>query len=83
MNDIGTIIDNLIHLSDRNLISLFFKAFAVILSFLYLIYTIIAQRQTKLMIRTLASPRQGLILFISTLQVFVAIALVIMALLFV
>ena len=81
--DINTILNNFLHISDSSLVSLFFKAFALLLSFLYLIYTIIAQRQTRLMLRTLESKSHGFILLISTIQIFVALALVALAFVFV
>lgn len=77
------IINRLIHITDLSLVSIFFKAFAVLLSILYLLYTIIAHRQTKLMIRTLETKRQGVILLISTIQMFAALVLVILAFVFV
>ncbi|MEN9327478.1 MAG: hypothetical protein RI947_286 [Candidatus Parcubacteria bacterium] len=80
---IEEIINRLIHIGDMNLTSLFFKAFAVLLSILYLLYTIIAHRQTKLMIRTLHTNNHGVILLISTIQIFVALAVVALAFLFV
>lgn len=84
MNEIlDTLINRAIHLSDLSLISLFFKAFAVLLSILYLLYTIIAHRQTRLMTHTLETKSQGFILLVSTIQIFAALALVALAFFFV
>ena len=67
------------NLEAKGLLFLFFKAFAVILSFLYLIYAVVILRQTQVMNRTLTIGRSPLILFISFLQIVFGVVLVILA----
>ena len=57
----------------------FIKAFAVVLSFIYLLYAIVITRQVGVMNRTLRTPLGGLLTFISFLQVIIALGLVIYA----
>ncbi len=62
-----------------NLFSLFFKAFAITLSFIYLIYTIVIYRQTQIMLRTLIVKNNQIILAISFIQIIIAILLILLA----
>lgn len=63
-----------------NLFSLFFKAFAVVLSIIYLVYAIVVLRQTQIMLRTLiVKTGAGIILAISLIQIVVALLLLLLA----
>lgn len=61
------------------LFNLFFKAFAIILSFIYLIYAVVIFRQTQIMLRTLIPKNHGVILLISFIQIILAVLLIILA----
>ena len=62
-----------------NLFSFFFKAFAITLSFIYLIYVVVIYRQTQIMLRTLIVKNSQIILAISFIQIIAAILLIILA----
>ena len=62
-----------------NLFSLFFKAFAITLSFIYLIYAIVIYRQTQIMLRTLIVKNNQIILAISFIQIIIAMLLIFLA----
>ncbi len=62
-----------------NLFSLFFKAFAITLSFIYLIYAIVIYRQTQIMLRTLIVKNNQIILIGSFIQIIIAILLILLA----
>jgi hypothetical protein len=64
-----------------NLVAFFFKSFAIIFSFLYLVYAIVVLKQTQVMNTTLTVGRNGLISFISFLQVLIGLLLVVLAIL--
>lgn len=66
-----------------DIISIFFKLFAVVFGFLYLLYAFIFYRQIKIMnsaVRTESSP---LLELISLVQLFAAIILLLLAVLFI
>ncbi len=63
--------------SDSNeILFLFMKAFAVLFSFLYLVYAVIITRQTQIMNKTFHTKSSGILLFISFVQVIFAIILI-------
>jgi len=57
----------------------FFKAFAIIFSFLYLIFSLTILDQVRLMGKIFRSSRYGIVIFISRAQFLMAIILLIMA----
>jgi hypothetical protein len=59
--------------------ALLFKAFAVVLSFLYLIYSVVIGRQTTVMNRTLQTTIGGMISFLALLQILLGVILVTLA----
>ncbi len=63
-----------------NIILFFFKAFAVLLSFIYLIYSLVFLRQTVTLSKTYETNKGRLFFYISLLQVIFAIILVILSL---
>lgn len=67
------IFDQLFRLTDRELINFFFKAFAIVFSMLYLIYTIILSRQTSVLTDTLSTRENGSIRAISNVQLIASI----------
>ena len=62
-----------------NLFNFFFKAFAITLSLLYLIYTIVIFRQVQIMTRTLITRGNGVIILISFIQILLAVLLIILS----
>lgn len=62
-----------------NLFNFFFKAFAVTLSFIYLIYAVVIFRQTQIMTRTLIVKGSGVIVLISFIQILLAVLLIILS----
>jgi len=75
-----TIDDIIAFLTVDNLVHFFFKAFALLFSFMFLIYSIVVYKQTQVMIKTIESSRSGFIIFVSFIQIIIGIALVILAL---
>ncbi len=70
--------------TNQNFIDFFFKAFAIIFAFMYLIYAIVIAKQTQVMNDTLRitdSARK--ISFVSNLQIFIGIGLFLLAIFFV
>jgi len=61
------------------LFNFFFKAFAITLSFIYLIYAVVIFRQTQIMLRTLIFKNNGVISLISFIQIILAVLLIILA----
>lgn len=60
-----------------NLFDFLFKAFAITLSFIYLIYALVIFRQTQIMLRTLIIGSSGIILIVSFFQIILALLLII------
>lgn len=73
------IINSIISLSGPGIIYLFFKAFALLAAFMYLIYAIVVVRQTQLMNKTVETNYSYLFLFIAFLHVFLALILIFLA----
>ncbi|MBI2641629.1 hypothetical protein HYW87_03485 [Candidatus Roizmanbacteria bacterium] len=67
--------------ANQNIIGLFFKTFAVIFSFLYLIYSLVIFKQTQVMTKTLENDSNSFILLISLIQIIIGLALVFISLL--
>lgn len=67
--------------NNQNIISLFFKAFAICFSLIYLFFAIVILKQTQVMSQTVQSKTSSLIFFISLIQLFIGIALFSMAIL--
>lgn len=65
----------------QNIFDLFFKTFAVVFSFLYLIYSLVIFKQTQVMTKTLETEGNTLILLISLIQIGIGIALIFFSLL--
>mgnify|MGYP000986082402 CR=1 FL=1 len=63
-------------LSNNTIFILFAKAFAVLFSFLYLIYAVVMTRQTQVMNKTFHTRYSGLLLLISALQIILAFILI-------
>ncbi|OGK27545.1 hypothetical protein A3C28_05935 [Candidatus Roizmanbacteria bacterium RIFCSPHIGHO2_02_FULL_39_9] len=61
--------------TDLNILNFFFKAFAVVFSLMYVIYSVVILKQTQIMIKTIESDSSSFILLISIIQLFVAILL--------
>ena len=64
---------------NANLFNFFFKSFAIVLSIIYLIYTIVIFRQTQVMLKTVTVNNGGIILLISFIQILLAILLIVLA----
>ena len=71
--DIVPIFENI---TGEDIINWFFKAFAILLSVIYLLYALIVYRQTQIMNRTVTRRSGPLLLFVSLLQIFFALGLI-------
>ena len=71
--------DLISNFQDIDIIYLFFKAFAVLLAFLYLIYALVILKQTQVMNRSLNENGNGFITLVSFVQLIVGLILVILA----
>lgn len=58
----------------------FVKAFCVVFSILYCVYSLIILRQTKIMSKTISSNNSQLVIAISRFQVFASLILIILSL---
>lgn len=67
---------DLFSLSNNTIFVLFAKAFAVLFSFLYLIYAVVMTRQTQVMNKTFHTRYSGLLLLVSALQIVLAFILI-------
>lgn len=68
-------------INGSNIVSLFFKWFAVAFALIYFIFTVVISKQTQVMSKTVQSKTNGLILFVSTVQLLLGFGLFIMAVL--
>ena len=73
MNEIINLIPSL---SDLNIITFFFKAFAVLFAFIYLVFAIAVTRQTQVMLKTVTNNHSRLLMIISSLQIIFAVILI-------
>lgn len=69
------IADLLDSFTDLNILNFFFKAFAVVFSLMYVLYSVVILKQTQIMIKTIESDSSSFILLISIVQLFVALLL--------
>lgn len=67
--------------TQQNIVNFFFKAFSILFSVMYLIFAFVIYKQTQVMIKTISGHNYSLLLFISGLQIIVAIFLLIFAIL--
>lgn len=65
--------------TDLGVTDFIIKAFCVVFSVLYSIYSLIISRQTKIMSKTLKSNNSHFVLAISSLQVFISLILIILS----
>ncbi|PIQ72863.1 hypothetical protein COY13_01135 [Candidatus Roizmanbacteria bacterium CG_4_10_14_0_2_um_filter_36_35] len=63
----------------NNIIDIFFKVSAILLAIIYLLYAIVVSKQVKIMIKTLEDEFNFIVSFISSLQITVALILLIFA----
>ena len=66
--------------SSDDFIGLFVKAFAVLFAFLYLLYAVVASRQTQIMNNTFSTKMSSVLAVISFLQIIFAGILILVAL---
>lgn len=64
---------------NANIIYLFFKAFAVLFAFLYLVYSLVLLKQTQVMNKTVDSSGGAIIVIISFVQLVLGAILVLLA----
>lgn len=64
--------DWLMSITTDDLIAIFFKAFAVLFSIMYLLYAVIITRQTQVMNKTVNNRNYPLFLLIGLIQIFFA-----------
>jgi len=65
--------------NNQSLIDLFFRLFAYVFSIIYLLFTIVIYKQTKVMARSLMTGKGKLILFVSFIHIFFALTIVLLA----
>lgn len=70
-------------LNNQNLLSLFFKCFAYVFSVIYLLFAIVIYKQTQVMNKTLTTGLGNLIVYISSLQIMLALVIILLAVIFV
>lgn len=63
-------------ISGVDIIAWFFKAFAILLSFMFLLYAFIVYRQTEVMNKTITRKSGPFLLFISFIQIALAVLLI-------
>ena len=66
-------------ITSQLLFELFFKAFAVLSSFMFLVYAIVVLRQTQVMNRTLITLYGTVYIFISIVQIILALFLIVLS----
>lgn len=75
--------DNLLNVfNDKNIIFFFAKAFAIFLSFFYLLYAIVMVSQVRVMGRTVQTASNGIIATVSLVQVGLAILILLVSILY-
>ena len=74
---------NLFTITDAEFITFFFKAFAIVFSILFVVYTIIMSRQTKVLTTTLETQSNSFIVLISNVQLVVSIFILLLAIFFI
>lgn len=68
-------------LSGTQLVTLFFKAFAVVFSAMFLIYAIVLTRQIRELNNALTDTAGNVIVFITSLEIIFALVLIVLAIL--
>lgn len=66
-------------LTNENITLFFVRAFAIVLSFIYLLYALVIARQVGVMNRTLQTSIGAMLTFIAYIQVIIGIGLIIYA----
>lgn len=66
-------------LTGDSLLKLFVKSFAILFSFLFVIYSIVLLRQTKQMVHTLQVRKSYIFVLISTIQLLASLVLLLLA----
>lgn len=61
--------------SGSNIINFFFKAFALVFSFLFVLYSIVIYKQTQVMIRSVNTKNNSFILLLSLIQIVIGLIL--------
>ena len=76
--DLSTIFST--YFSGSFLIHFFIKAFCIVSTVVFLIYTIVIHKQIEEINNTITNKKQGILVFVSFIQIFVVLCLVIFAL---
>jgi len=71
--------NNLPVINNQEIIFLFFKLFSLAFSFLYLVFSIISFQQSKIINRIIQVKNGSVFVFLSLIQLFFAIFLILMA----
>jgi len=66
--------------SGQNIVNFIIKSFSVVLSFLYFIYALIINKQTKIMTKVLALDYKNIVQTISYLHIILGLLLILMSL---
>ncbi|MDO8497441.1 MAG: hypothetical protein Q7S61_02750 [bacterium] len=64
-----------------NLFAFFFKSFAILFAFLYLVYAIIVAKQTQILDKTLDAGANGFLFVVSFTQILFGLLLIVLAVL--
>ena len=67
-------------LSEKDVVNYLIKIFSVVISLLYFIYSLIINKQTKIMLKTVSLDSKNFILTVSYLQLLCGILLILLAL---
>ena len=67
-------------LSEKDVVNYLIKIFSVVISLLYFIYSLIINKQTKIMLKTVSLDSKNFILTVSYFQVLCGILLILLAL---
>ncbi|MFH0979382.1 MAG: DUF5657 family protein [Candidatus Roizmanbacteria bacterium] len=63
----------------NNVIDIFFKVSAILLAIIYLLYSVVVSKQVKIMTKTLEDKFNFVVSFVSSLQITIALILLIFA----
>lgn len=64
------------------LLAFFVKAFGIVSSIIFLVYTIVIHKQIEEINKTVTNTKQSILVFISFMQIFIVLCLVLFALFF-
>lgn len=67
-------------ISNQNLVNFFVKAFAIVFSIIYILFSVVIFKQTQVMSKTVQTSSGSSIILISFIQIFIGIGLLIFAL---